>query len=158
MSAARARAAERPSAQPQGAAREAMQSVLDRLRWRIQCSPLTQRALERNLGFSKGYLSQVLRGHVDLKLNHLLSLLEALEVDPGSFFSEFGEEPPATGRAAELPPPTSGAARPERDIGGLVRLYGMGMQSLDDFERRLVRCERALDEARSQGLLPEAGP
>lgn len=131
-----------------------MQTVLDRLRWRIQCSSLTQRTLERQLGFSKGYLSQVLRGHVDLKINHLLSLLEALEVEVASFFSEVSEEPAAPPARPEAPPPAlPPGPRPERDIGSLVRLYGVGLQSLDDFERRLGRCERALAEARVQGLL-----
>lgn len=121
-----------------------MQTVLDQLRWRIQCSSLTQRNLERQLGFSKGYLSQVLRGHVDLKLDHLLSLLEALELAPAAFFSEVSEEPA----------PAAGPVEVEREIGaGLVGLYSVGLQSLDEIARRLDRCERLLAEARRRGLL-----
>ncbi len=147
-------AARRPAARPQGAAREAAQAVLDRLRWRIQCSTLTQRALERNLGFSKGYLSQVLRGHVDLKFNHLLSLLEALEIDAGDFFAEVAED------REPAPKRRPSAALPERaptlEKGlGLARLYTFGLESIEQFERRLERCEEALGEARSRGLLEE---
>jgi transcriptional regulator with XRE-family HTH domain len=140
-------ASRRPSARPQGAAREATQEVLDRLRWRIQCSPLTQRALERQLGFSKGYLSQVLRGHVDLKLDHLFSLLEALEVAPGEFFAAVAEDPANPPRNAEEEMAFTGGRE------SLSRLYSFGLQSIDDFERRLERCEEALGEARSRGLL-----
>lgn len=149
-------AARRPSARPQGVAQEGAQAVLDRLRWRIQCSTLTQRALERNLGFSKGYLSQVLRGHVDLKFNHLLSLLEALEIGAGDFFAELAEEPGARAEA----PVEAKAAAPERvptlERGlGLARLYTFGLESIDQLERRLERCEAALGQARSLGLLEE---
>lgn len=148
----RAAAQRRPAARPQGAAKEAMRSVLERLRWRIQCSPLTQRALERNLGFSKGYLSQVLRGHVDLKFNHLLSLLEALGVDAGDFFAEIAEEPGAAVRAeAPAAPPEPTRTGIEQGLG-LARLYTFGLESLGDLERRLERCEQALGVARSRGL------
>jgi len=142
----------RPSARPQGAVREATQAVLARLRWRIQCSSLTQRGLERRLGFSKGYLSQVLRGHVDLKMNHLLALLEVLGVDPGDFFSEVSEDPVYPMRSLEIQ--IQASKQPDREIGaGLARLYSFGLQSLNDLERRLERCESALGEARTLGLL-----
>lgn len=141
--------ARRPAARPQEPAREATQDVLDRLRWRIQLSPLTQRALERRLGFSKGYLSQVLRGHVDLKLNHLFSLLEALEVGPREFFAKVPDDPVNPPRNAEEE--MAFAARGDRP--SLARLYSFGLQSIDDFERRLERCEEALGAARSRGLL-----
>ncbi len=147
----RAAAQRRPAARPQGAAREATRSVLERLRWRIQCSPLTQRALERNLGFSKGYLSQVLRGHVDLKFNHLLSLLEALGVDAGDFFAEIAEEPGSGGRAEAPAGPEPARTGIEQGLG-LARLYTFGLESLGDLERRLERCEEALGVARSRGL------
>jgi transcriptional regulator with XRE-family HTH domain len=140
----------RPSARPQGAASDATQEVLNRLRWRIQLSPLTQRALERRLGFSKGYLSQVLRGHVDLKMNHLFSLLEALEVAPGEFFAAVAEDPANPPRNPEE---EAAFAAQESRPARLARLYSFGLQSIDDFERRLSRCEEALGEARSRGLI-----
>ena len=144
----------RPAARPKGAPLLATQAVLEKLRWRIQCSALTQRTLERRLGFSKGYLSQVLRGHVDLKINHLLALLEALAVDPGEFFSEVSEDPVYPLRSAEVK--LEASSGPERELGaGLARLYSFGLQSLDDFEKRLERCEVALSEARTLGLLDE---
>lgn len=141
-------------ARPRGAALEATLAVVARLRWRIQCSSFTQRSLERRLGFSKGYLSQVLRGQVDLKITHLFAMLEVLGVDPGEFFAEVSEDPSYPVRSLETQIGTS--ARPDRDIGvGLARLYSFGLQSLDDFEKRLERCEDALSEARTLGLLDE---
>ena len=136
----------RPSARPPAAAQEAMQKVLDRLRWRIQCSPLTQRTLERQLSFSKGYLSQVLRGHVDLKINHLLALLEALEVGPRDFFVELGEEPlDARGGGDARPCETAETAgRPRAEEGADQALFFAELQSLDEIRRRLARCEQAL--------------
>ena len=127
-----------------------MQKVLDRLRWRIQCSPLTQRTLERQLSFSKGYLSQVLRGHVDLKIDHLLALLEALEVEPRDFFAEVAEETldsrGGDARGGESRPCEAAepAWRPRAEDGADRALFFAELQSLDEIRRRLARCEQAL--------------
>jgi hypothetical protein len=100
----------------------------------------------------------VLRGHVDLKFNHLLSLLEALEVDAGDFFAEVADDPVYPARSAEAQI-AAAPPRPDRETGlGLARLYSFGLQSLDDFERRLERCEEALGEARSLGLFDQEEP
>ncbi len=135
-------AAQRPAARPQGATLEASRRVLDRLRRRIQESDFTQRALERRLGFSKGYLSQVFHGNVDLKFDHLLSLLAALEVRAGAFFAEVEGKPQPTVTAAAGPEPPPGTNR-----------YLVYRAAREDLEQRLERCEEVLSAARSRGLL-----
>lgn len=54
----------------------------------VRQSDLTQRAIEERNGFTRGYLSQVLKGHVTLTARHVLGILFALDVDPGAFFAE----------------------------------------------------------------------
>ena len=43
--------------------------------------------IEADLDRSEGYLSRFCRGDMDLTLEGCLEVLEALEIEPGSFFS-----------------------------------------------------------------------
>ncbi len=43
-------------------------------------------SLERQLDLSSGYLSKILGGTVELRMRHVLMILDALEVDPAEFF------------------------------------------------------------------------
>ena len=45
------------------------------------------RAVSRSAGYSPDYLSQVLKGHQDLKVAHILKALEALDESPARFFA-----------------------------------------------------------------------
>ncbi len=56
------------------------------LRREIRESDLTQRSVEEVNGFTRGYLSQVLQGHVTLTTRHLIGILYALGISPESFF------------------------------------------------------------------------
>ncbi len=71
------------------AAREdAADRVLLKLRSLVRATTRTQRSLEIENGFRRGYLSQVLQGHITLTIRHLLGILKALDVPPSQFFAE----------------------------------------------------------------------
>jgi hypothetical protein len=66
----------------------------------VRTSGVTQGTIERALGMSKGYLSQIFSGRIELKVWHLEVILEAIEFDPQEFFRMVyprpGEESDAT--------------------------------------------------------------
>jgi transcriptional regulator with XRE-family HTH domain len=47
---------------------------------------VSQRALERRLGLSRGYLSSILSGRVELRQAHVMGVLLALGIHPSIFF------------------------------------------------------------------------
>ncbi len=61
----------------------------EELRRLIRENASTQRTLEEANGFTRGYLSQVLQGHVTLTARHVFGILLALEVPPAEFFQRF---------------------------------------------------------------------
>jgi hypothetical protein len=55
----------------------------------MRSSGRTGRSVERQLRWGTGYMSQILReGPPALKVEHVLSILEAIEVPPGEFFAD----------------------------------------------------------------------
>ncbi len=56
------------------------------LRSAILESGISQREVEKRNNYKKGYLSQVLKGHITLTLRHVLGILLALEIDFAEFF------------------------------------------------------------------------
>jgi len=127
--------------------------ILERLRLEIYLSKVTQREIERRIGFSRGYLSQLLGGSVELKLWQLLAILHAIGKDPASFFSETFPRRRSEEVIARLQPDRSKPLSLE-----LARLYGIGIESVADFRERLERCEDALDELADLGLGDETEP
>lgn len=67
-------------------------AVLDALRRMVRESGRTQRSIEDDNGFRRGYLSQVLQGHITLTARHLIGILQSLECEPSAFFARL-EEP-----------------------------------------------------------------
>jgi len=61
--------------------------VAEALRDAIRKAKTSQRAVERALGQSQGYLSQILNGSVDLKLKHVFEVLNVIGAEPADFFS-----------------------------------------------------------------------
>ena len=57
------------------------------LRRRVRESGQTQRAVEETNGFTRGYLSQVLQGHVTLTARHVFGISLALGLSPDELFS-----------------------------------------------------------------------
>lgn len=134
------------------APRREVTRILQRLRMLIFLSPTSQRAVEAAAGFSRGYLSQILGGHIELKYRHLIQVLEAMDFDPGVFFADL--YPRRTLRPSGL----DQFQRRSRPLGDeirlqLVRLYGLGLESLEELDERLDRCEDAFTELEALGLL-----
>ena len=90
-------------------ARPDVDQLARHLRLWIQSRRMTLQAVEQELGMGVGYLGQLLRGNLDLKVKHVLAVLEIIGVEPSEFFSSL--YPP---RAPYGSPP--GPPRP--DIGG----------------------------------------
>lgn len=65
-------------------------AVVDRMRRELRAlvreSGWTQRRVEEVNGFTQGYLSQVLQGHITLTVRHLFGVLFALGIRPEDFF------------------------------------------------------------------------
>lgn len=57
--------------------------LLDRV---VRLSKRSRRSLEADLGLGSSGLSKILNGTIRLQVSHVLSVLEALEVDPYDFF------------------------------------------------------------------------
>lgn len=81
-----------PTLDPRISAR--VDRVREELRLRVRASGTNQRQIERMAGWSRGYLSQVLQGHISLTVHHVMTVLDALDMPPDRFFVElFGSEP-----------------------------------------------------------------
>lgn len=108
-------------------------AVRELLLRRIRQSDLSQRKVEKRLGWSMGYISQIARGRVRLTFEHYFSILEALEMEPIELDLEFLEatqraiEPPVDGETAKSPLPP----RLEQAVREIVR------QELEPFVKLL---------------------
>ena len=131
---------------------ESVRALIE-LRRRITQSDLSQRKIEDHAGFSRGYLSQLLARNLDLKLWHVLAILDALEIPPGEFFRRVYPRSPrhAIGDFQSRSRPLS-----EETDDLLGRLYGHGVESLNELRERLGRCEQAVEEIAGR-LAPERG-
>ena len=58
------------------------------LRNRIRRARISQGRLEKRLGLANGYLSHLLSGMTNIKLWHLLGILEVLKIEPAVFMKE----------------------------------------------------------------------
>jgi len=128
-----------------------------RLRSIIHLAPVTQRQVEQRAGFSRGYLSQLMCGNIDLKYHHLMRILEVLDTSAGAFFAEL-----YPGRPSRLLGALATFRRRSRPLDHhlrvqLARLYGLGLASLDDLSERLDRCEDALAELEALGFFDHSG-
>lgn len=70
---------------------ETVDRLREELRRLVRESGSTQRSVEEANGFTRGYLSQVLQGHVTLTARHVFGILLALGVPPDTFFSQWFE-------------------------------------------------------------------
>jgi len=94
-----------------------VQALAQHLHLCIQARRLTLRSVERELGMGVGYLGQLLHGNVDLKVKHLMAVLEAIGIEPEELFSSLYA---GTLPAVLTPVPGAPTAGPPRfDLGGL---------------------------------------
>jgi transcriptional regulator with XRE-family HTH domain len=91
-------------------------ALAQHLRLSIQARGLTLRWVERQLGMGEGYLGQLLRGNLDLKVKHVMAVLQVIGMEPEEFFSTFARG----GYPVPLPYPAyqaPAAAPPRFDTG-----------------------------------------
>lgn len=63
-----------------------IQRMLTILRSAVRMSQISNREVERRLGWSTGYLSRLLAEDMDLRIEHILDVCRALEFPPSDFF------------------------------------------------------------------------
>ena len=112
----------------------------------IERSQLSQRRVEEKVGFSRGYLSQLLAENLDLKVWHVLAVLEVFDLHPGEFFLKLY---PVRRRPAGRPPAAAPSGEEIDEV--LERLYSLGAESLSRLRLRLVRCEQAVADLEGTG-------
>ena len=111
-----------------------MQRVLDTLKTALRLLGVTNREVESRLEMSHGYLSRILAGAIELRVEHVLAIVEVIGIDPAEFFDlAFPVRPePPTPRAAALhhllrtfevapPPPAPAKSLPERELVDLLK-------------------------------------
>ena len=65
--------------------------------------------VEQTLGYSRGYVSKLFHGTVEMRTRHVFEILRAIGMEPWDFFQ--AAFPPPT-KPAEAPPATEAAAAP----------------------------------------------
>jgi transcriptional regulator with XRE-family HTH domain len=127
---------------------EAIAGILSLLKRAIRSSGLSQKEVDRRIGVQPGYLSQVMIGRLDLKLKHLLKALDAIGVDPVSFFQiAFPADrqlQPSGGDLLRLLPVVNGSSpKPESEAqpvdGSLERLVARALAEELRLEPSLLR-------------------
>jgi transcriptional regulator with XRE-family HTH domain len=114
---------------------EEVQRLARHLRWAIEVCGMTLRDVEARLGMGDGYLGQLLRGSVDLKVKHVVAVLAVLGMDPAEFFFSLYEN--------RLPRPAVPAPRypplPERRRSQAREVVpGVSEERLEDAVRGLL--------------------
>src|ERR1700730_15117159 len=67
-------------------AREEARRYAQLLRQVVELSGVSERAVERRLALGGGTLSRIFGGRIELKLSHLLAILEVVDIKPERFF------------------------------------------------------------------------
>ena len=150
----------RKRAEPQtGPTRESqaenVAQVLRHLKMTIYMSPISQAEIEKRLHFSRGHLSQILNGAVELKWWQLLAILSCLDLDPGDFFAELF--PRRRHRVIEILDDQEKNLRKQgKEIpAALAQLFSYGLETVADFRQRLAALEDAIEAyAELTGLDP----
>jgi transcriptional regulator with XRE-family HTH domain len=127
--------------------------ILERLHFRIRRSRFTQRKIESRIGFSQGYLSQILGGTVEIKYWQLLAILDAMELEPSEFFRELfpRHRVPALDSLDDVARQSEEGSLTHE----LVQLFASGIETTHALRDRVARIEEALDELADLGLLPK---
>jgi transcriptional regulator with XRE-family HTH domain len=65
-----------------------LRRLADRLWLRISEAGLSQREVSRRMGSQRDYVNQILRGNLELKVDHVVAILDIVEVPPEDFFAD----------------------------------------------------------------------
>lgn len=122
-----------------GKAQENAAQVLRALRDAVEDSDLAHAVIEKRAGFARGYLSQLLTGHIELKVHHVFVVLRAIGRRRGAFFAAIF---PIEATFVRSSPVFTQALRGGLDV---VRIYSAGIEAVEGMRPRLRRCERALE-------------
>ena len=63
-----------------------IQRLMHLLRVAMRMLDVSNRDIEKKLGLSYGYLSRLFAGNIELKVEHILQILEVLGLTPSEFF------------------------------------------------------------------------
>lgn len=129
-------------------------SILDELRRLIRLSDFSQRQVEMQAGFSKGYLSQLLGQNLDLKVHHVLSILNVLDIEPSEFFTRIFKKGATSGKPASLSHFAHQSDGLSEDLERwLGRIYRDKTQAIEQIRQRLDRCEDAVSQLEERGIV-----
>ena len=78
---------------------EEIKRLLQVLRTTMRLLDVSNRDVEKKLGLSYGYLSRLFAGTIELKIEHILSILDVIGLTPAEFFHL--AYPRATGQASD---------------------------------------------------------
>lgn len=91
--------------------------ILRLLEAAVQISCIPRRQLETRLGVSRGYLTQVFKGKIELKLRHVEAILAEVGLSPATFFELAYPREPSPGAAG---------ASPVEDLLRSFKSFGLG--------------------------------
>ncbi len=144
--------------------------ILALLRKSIRERGFTQVEVQEKLGWGKSYISQLVTGQKSLRVEHVLMILNVIDVKPEDFFAEiyqfgaaFGPASPAR-RAAPPKPEEIDAADHGADLHRLRLLHEALVSVLTrkrliktaDLERAIERAKREDVAMAGHGILPGA--
>lgn len=117
----------------------------------MRLAKLSQRELERRVGWTNGTLSRIFNGKTALQYGHVLALLQVLELSPGRFF-EIVYKPNTTRRdvLAELFEEIEGAPAP------FLKVKGLPTHEIENLVAELV--EEVSSDSKPTELDAPAGP
>ncbi len=119
-------------------ARQRTAQILRALRDSVEDSDLAYATIEARAGFERGYLSQVLTGHIELKLHHVFTVLDAIGRRRGAFFAALFPLGPKPGGGSRWLAQSLGVG------ADVVRIYSAGIEAVEGLQPRLRHCEEAL--------------
>ena len=127
---------------------EEVTRLLNVLRTAMKVLGVTNREVEKKLELSYGYLSRLFAGSIDLKMDHILDICQAVGLQPAEFFHLAYPRPPVPGTPAAarlrdvlqgFQPPATVAETPS---GGISREEVERMME-DSLKKLLAELDRA---------------
>lgn len=126
---------------------EEIQRLLQVLRVAMRILDVSNRDIEKKLGLSYGYLSRLFSGSIELKVEHILLILDVLGLTPAEFFQLAYPRKPS--------PPSEAAARMRTILDGFSPIRPeerppAGELSPDELEKTVSKVlQKLLRDAKS---------
>ena len=126
---------------------EEIQRLIQMLRVAMRILDVSNRDIEKQLGLSYGYLSRLFSGAIELKMEHILQILEVLGLTPAEFFQ--------LAYPRRTSPPSEAAARMRTILDGFGPITPeerppTGEMSPEEIEKTVSRVlQKMLREGRS---------